>query len=226
MLKRTNAQTLASKALRVSPAASFEHAKTRQRPQLFTNCGEARAEASPASRFKISRLMEFCSERELVNQTGHGAYEWPLVCAKELAGQRPRRRRGGRGRAGHLDRRSTEDKIVIEDNAGGIDADTIASVLDYTIRVSSREAYVSPTRGAQGNALKTILAMGYVLTREAGQCRRGGRGDDRRGAWARAPDRVPRRPRQQSAQDRPHHLAVSRSRPEPRLTIHWPPSAR
>jgi hypothetical protein len=37
---------------------------------------------------------------------------------------------------------------------------------DYTIRVSSREAYVSPTRGAQGNALKTILAMGYVLDRE------------------------------------------------------------
>ena len=48
---------------------------------------------------------------------------------------------------------------------GGIDADTIASVLDYTIRVSSREAYVSPTSGAQGNALKTILAMGYVLDR-------------------------------------------------------------
>jgi hypothetical protein len=32
--------------------------------------------------------------------------------------------------------------------------------------VSSREAYVSPTRGAQGNALKTILAMAYVLDRE------------------------------------------------------------
>lgn len=32
--------------------------------------------------------------------------------------------------------------------------------------MSSREAYVSPTRGAQGNALKTILAMGYVLDRE------------------------------------------------------------
>ena len=32
----------------------------------------------------------------------------------------------------------------------------------------SREAYVSPTRGAQGNALKTILAMGYVLDRKLG----------------------------------------------------------
>ena len=56
--------------------------------------------------------------------------------------------------------------IVIEDNADGIKTSTIKSILDYTIRVSSREAYVSPTRGAQGNALKTILAMGYVLDRE------------------------------------------------------------
>ena len=38
--------------------------------------------------------------------------------------------------------------IVIEDNAGGIETSTIKSVLDYSIRVSSREAYVSPTRGA------------------------------------------------------------------------------
>ena len=53
--------------------------------------------------------------------------------------------------------------ITIQDNGGGIDTETIKSILDYSIRVSSREAYVSPTRGAQGNALKTILAMGYVL---------------------------------------------------------------
>jgi DNA topoisomerase VI subunit B len=53
--------------------------------------------------------------------------------------------------------------IVIKDNGPGIPAETIEGILDYSIRVSSREAYVSPTRGAQGNALKTILPMGYVL---------------------------------------------------------------
>ena len=60
------------------------------------------------------------------------------------------------------------DRIIVQDNADGIDAETIESILDYTIRVSSREAYVSPTRGAQGNALKTILAMGYVLQGASG----------------------------------------------------------
>ena len=49
--------------------------------------------------FKVSRLMEFCSERELQNQTGHSVYEWPLVVLKELmdnaldAARRPRSRR-------------------------------------------------------------------------------------------------------------------------------------
>jgi DNA topoisomerase VI subunit B len=56
--------------------------------------------------------------------------------------------------------------ITIQDNGGGIETATIKSILDYTIRVSSREAHVSPTRGAQGNALKTILAISYVLNRE------------------------------------------------------------
>jgi len=34
--------------------------------------------------FSTSRLLEFCSEKELVNQTGHKRPEWPLVILKEL----------------------------------------------------------------------------------------------------------------------------------------------
>ena len=34
--------------------------------------------------FKTSRLAEFCSKRELTNQTGHAVEEWPLVIVKEL----------------------------------------------------------------------------------------------------------------------------------------------
>jgi hypothetical protein len=57
----------------------------------------------------------------------------------------------------------TRSSITVADNGPGIAPETIASVLDFTTRTSSREAYVSPTRGAQGNALKTILAMPFVL---------------------------------------------------------------
>jgi len=115
--------------------------------------------------FTVSRLMEFCSKRELENQTASSTYDWPLVVLKELFDNA-------------LDACEEAEVtpivevivgpgfIAIADNADGIAAATISSILDYTIRVSSREAYVSPTRGAQGNALKTILAMAYVLDRE------------------------------------------------------------
>jgi DNA topoisomerase VI subunit B len=115
--------------------------------------------------FRVSRLMEFCTKKELQNQTGHSFYDWPLVVLKELMDNA-------------LDACEEAEiapvisitvkpgSIIIRDNGAGIETDTIKSILDYTVRVSSREAYVSPTRGAQGNALKTILAMGYVLDRE------------------------------------------------------------
>src|SRR5204862_6857396 len=46
---------------------------------------------------------------------------------------------------------------------------TITSVLDYSVRVSSREAYCSPTRDAQGNALKTLIAMPFALDGASGE---------------------------------------------------------
>jgi hypothetical protein len=115
-----------------------------------------------------SRLMEFCTEKELVAQTGHESYQWSRVIIKELvdngidaceeAGVAPVIKVTlTTGKSGNPTR------IVVEDNGPGIPSETVAGIIDYNIRVSSREAYVSPTRGRQGNALKTILPMAYVL---------------------------------------------------------------
>jgi hypothetical protein len=88
--------------------------------------------------FRVSRLMEFCTRRELQNQTGHGLMQWPLVVLKELADNA-------------LDNCEEAEvtpvisiavepgSIVVEDNGLGIKTSTIKSILDYTIRVSSRE---------------------------------------------------------------------------------------
>jgi DNA topoisomerase VI subunit B len=116
----------------------------------------------------VSRLMEFCNRRELVNQTGHDTSEWPLVVLKELTDNALDECEEA-GIAPMIDIAVDGDKITVADNGRGIPAKTVESVLDYSIRVSSREAYVSPTRGAQGNALKTIMPMSYVLD---------GRGED------------------------------------------------
>jgi hypothetical protein len=60
-------------------------------------------------------------------------------------------------------KRGKPTRIVVADNGPGIPPATITDIIDYNVRVSSREAYISPTRGRQGNALKTLLPMSYVL---------------------------------------------------------------
>ena len=118
--------------------------------------------------FRTSRLLDFCSEKEPVAQTGHDTDDWPLVVLKELvdnaldaceeAGVSP-----------EIDVRVRNNRISVSDNAQGIPAATVDGILDYSVRISSREAYMAPDRGAQGNALKTVLAMPFVVHGELGR---------------------------------------------------------
>src|SRR4051812_46737002 len=112
-----------------------------------------------------SRLLDFATRKELTAQIGHEPDAWPAVIVKELIDNAIDACEEA-DVAPDIAITVDETGITVADNGPGLPAETIASVLDFTIRVSSREAYVSPTRGAQGNALKTILAMGYVLDRE------------------------------------------------------------
>jgi DNA topoisomerase VI subunit B len=169
--------------------------------------------------FRVSRLMEFCSERELQNQTGHAIHDWPLVVAKELIDNALDACEEAEVAPEITVIVEPGDTIVIQDNAGGIDADTIKSVLDYTIRVSSREAYVSPTRGAQGNALKTILAMGYVLDRKIGGDGLGVTVIESRGVQHRVEFRVDHIDSQPKII---HTTAPSPIEVGTRITINWP----
>jgi len=125
--------------------------------------------------FRTSRLLDFCSRKQLIAQTGHQPATWPPVVLKELLDNA-------------LDAcedasippvvRVTVDNegIAVADNGPGIPPETVEGVLDFAVRVSNREAYVSPTRGAQGNALKTILAMPFVLNEERGRIEMAARG--------------------------------------------------
>lgn len=112
--------------------------------------------------FQTSRLLDFCSVRELAKQIGHSPDQWPLVVFKELTDNALDACEES-GIAPVIGIEVTGTEITIADNGPGIPADTVAGILDFSVRVSSREAYVSPTRGAQGNALKTIIAMAFAL---------------------------------------------------------------
>ncbi len=57
-----------------------------------------------------------------------------------------------------------DQSVVVSDNGPGIASEVVRKILDFSTRTSDKQAYVSPTRGAQGNALKTLLAIPYVLS--------------------------------------------------------------
>jgi DNA topoisomerase VI subunit B len=117
--------------------------------------------------FKTSRMLDFASQKELIAQIGHSTDAWPVVLEKELLDNGI----DGAEEAGTAPVITvTVDRggITVEDNGPGIPADVVEDILDFSVRVSSREAYISPTRGAQGNALKTIVAMPFVLDGHSG----------------------------------------------------------
>ena len=127
--------------------------------------------------FSTSRLLDFASEKELTAQTGHEDGEWPLVIVKELvdnaldaceeAGIAPAITVDGRRRRDH--RRAT----------------TAPACRPRRSRASSTSRSGSLARGLRlpdprrpGNALKTIVAMPFVLsTASAGEVEIEARGE-------------------------------------------------
>lgn len=117
--------------------------------------------------FRTSRLMDFCSEKELVAQTGHQTETWPQVVLKELIDNALDACEEA-GVAPEISVTVDDTGITVIDNGPGVPETVIQDILDFSIKVSSREAYIAPDRGAQGNALKTIVAMPFVLDGKIG----------------------------------------------------------
>ncbi|MBI4326841.1 MAG: ATP-binding protein [Chloroflexi bacterium] len=107
--------------------------------------------------------MDYFSEKELVLQTGHDREHWPEVALKELVDNALDAAEDS-GISPEINVAVEDDTISVADNGPGIGPDVIARILDFSTKTSSKDFYVSPTRGAQGNALKTLLAMPYVLS--------------------------------------------------------------
>ena len=165
---------------------------------------------------RTSRLLDFASEKELVAQTGHQKASWPVVIVKELVDNAIDAAEET-GTAPVVTVTVDRTGITVEDNGPGIPADVVEDILDFSVRVSSREAYVSATRGAQGNALKTILAMPFVLDGQRGRVAIEAQGSAHVIGFA--VDRI----RQQPTVD--HHVGVSQTTNGTRIKVEWPDSA-
>jgi DNA topoisomerase VI subunit B len=118
--------------------------------------------------FTTSRLAEFTSVDALITSTGHHPEEWSLLILKELTDNGIDNAEAI-GVAPKIEITVSGDGITITDNGGGIAPDVVERILDYAVRTSSTEAYASPTRGQQGNALQTVLAIPFALHGKRGE---------------------------------------------------------
>ena len=113
--------------------------------------------------FSTSRALECFSEADITTQTGCGREAWwPGVVAKELIGNSLDACEQS-GTPPRIEVDFQGDSLTVADNGPGLPADVLERVLNFGTRTSDKAAYVSPTRGAQGNALKTVLAIPYVF---------------------------------------------------------------
>ena len=118
--------------------------------------------------FTISRLADFATISELTKQTGQPVENWRLVVVKELADNALDDAEKA-GVAPEIEIVVTENSITVADHGSGIAPATVKTLVDYSFRMSSNAAYVSPTRGQQGNALQILFAMPYALNGKEGE---------------------------------------------------------
>lgn len=134
---------------------------------MITQCSGTEPQLERTT-FSTSREMEFISTKELTRATGCGPERWPLFIIKELIDNALDACEEA-SVAPEITLKVDKQSISIQDNAVGISAETVARIIDYSTRTSSREAYVSPSRGAQGHALPCILAMPFALDGKTGR---------------------------------------------------------
>ena len=117
--------------------------------------------------FETSRELEFFDAGELVKQTSYEKAYWPLIVLKELldnsldacesASVAP-------DVAATVEQKDGTLLISVADNGPGMAPETVARLLNFGTKLSDKAAYRSPTRGQQGNAWKTLLAVPLVMS--------------------------------------------------------------
>lgn len=117
--------------------------------------------------FSLSRSLEYLSESELTKQIGYEREVWLEVVLKELI-DNALDHCEEIGRLPEVVVTLTADSLSVRDNGLGILAEIVAAMRDFENRTSTRAAFRCPTRGAQGNAGKIIVAAPFVLNGNEG----------------------------------------------------------
>src|SRR5262249_8878102 len=110
--------------------------------------------------FETSRAQEYFDAKELQAQTGQPIFNFAGVVLKELVDNAVDACvTAGRAPEIEIVAELDDDQIQlsVSDNGNGLPPETLSRILNFNTRTSDKAAYRTPTRGAQGNAFKTIV---------------------------------------------------------------------
>lgn len=114
---------------------------------------------------EIPRAAEYFTIRELQAQTGQPHQNFASVVLKELVDNALDASESLGQPEIQIELTWKPDTYIIsvQDNGSGFPEEAIPGLLDFNIRASSKSIYAAPTRGAQGNALKTVLGIPFAM---------------------------------------------------------------
>jgi len=115
-----------------------------------------------------SRQLEYFSRSELTAQIGYPPHQWAIALLKELIDNALDACEIIGQVTPVVNVEVTQDDFSVSDNGPGLPEFVLKTSLDYSVRISDKQNYVSPSRGQQGNALKTLWAAPLVLDGEMG----------------------------------------------------------
>ena len=156
---------------RHSPRGTITSAPNSTKTSTIPDISSPNGHKQPAIKrtvFSTPRSAEFLELRALQAQTGQHAEEFGHVVVKELLDNALDAAETA-SRTPVIDIATRTDKyneitfVTVSDNGAGITPATVTGLCDFTMLVSDKARYRGPTRGAQGNALKTLLGIPYAL---------------------------------------------------------------
>ena len=118
--------------------------------------------------YDTSMLVDYFTEDGLTKKTGVYSYYWDLVIFKELVDNALDAIEGNTKKYIMTGIDQFIGKLWVFDSGEGISADVIRdSIYNFENYYSTKRHYITPSRGKQGNGLKTIICIchlkGYCL---------------------------------------------------------------
>ena len=112
---------------------------------------------------KTSMLVNYFTEDGLIKNTGISKEYWDFIIFKELVDNALDAIEPVTDKNIYININTKDRGLQIFDNGNGISIKTVNDIYDFSYFVSRNRDCITPSRGKQGNGLKTIISICYLM---------------------------------------------------------------